>query len=398
MIKRDRLIEKREIAAEVYMPVAFRTILLIAVLVALYFLAGSGRLFPEIQQLMAPFFMPIVAALVAWYLGTLFPIVFEGRMVSALQDAFVALAIVLFVALTLSSFSDLSGFAVPALLAGGAFIVYLVGSAYSDWARLAARSVLIEGIGLSILALTSASASADASLLGLIFFAGFTVAAVLSLGGLLADHTGKYASFAGRYLGNTGNIALISIALFVLLAYGGYLRPGMATLLGDKLMIVEWLALLAVLGIAGYKIWSFTKQVSHERQYGDLQTLVQKISYDRKHIETATSAVNGFVEQGRKEELIVYITRVMLDNGAPPKAIEGIIGGIVRCHDDPEPPIMLRWTKGDIVRRNRDRRLAAVTDAVSAGAALLKPENAAASPGPAAKAAQPADENVPVTI
>jgi hypothetical protein len=398
MIRQERPLENRELAADVYMPVAFRTITLIIVLVLLYILAGSGRLFPELQALLAPFFLPIAAGAVVWYLGTLFPITFEGRMVSSLHDAFVALAIVLFIALTLSSFSDLSVFTVPVLLAGGAFIVYLVGSAYADWARLAARSVLIQGIGLSILALTGGSASADTSLMGMIFFAGFTVAAVLSLGGLLADHTGRYVAITGRYLGNMGNIALISIALFLLLAYGIYLRPGLATLLGDKLMIVEWLVLLAVLAIAGYKIWSFTKQVSHERQYGDLQTLVQKISYDRKHIETATSAVNGFVEQGRKEGLIVYITRVLLDNDVSPEAIEGIIGGIVRCHDDPEPPIMLRWTKGDIARRNRDRRLAAVTGAVSGGAALVKPENVVASPGPAAEATRPTDENVPVII
>jgi hypothetical protein len=292
----------------------------------------------------------------------------------------------------------LSGFALPTLLAGGAFIVYLVGSAYADWAQLVARAILIEGIGLSILVLASISGSADTSLLGTIFFAGFTVGAVFSLGGLFAEHTGKYVAFTGRYLGNMGNIALISIALFLLLAYDQYLRPGLATWLGEKLMIFEWLVLLAVLAVAGYKIWSFTKQVSHGRQYGDLQTLVQKISYDKKHIEKAISAVNGFVDTGRKEELIVYITRVMLDNGAPPKAIEGIIGGIVNCYDDPEPSLMLRWTKGDIAGRNRDRRLAAVTNAVSAGAALVKPGAVAASPGPATEVEYPADEIVAVII
>ena len=60
------------------------------------------------------------------------------------------------------------------------------------------------------------------------------------------------------------------------------------------------------------------------------------------------------------------------------KAIEGLIAGIVGCRDDPEPPLMLRWTKGDIVRRNRERRLAAVTDAVAAAAALVKPGQAIA--------------------
>ncbi|HEY3273115.1 MAG TPA: hypothetical protein VGJ92_05095 [Methanocella sp.] len=396
MSQQERVLEKRELAADVYMPVAFRTILLIVVLAVLYFLVGPGRLFPGMQQLLSPFFLPVAASAIAWYLGTLFPIIFEGRMVSTLQDAFVALAIVLFVAITLSAFSDLSGFAVPTLIGGGAFMVYLVGSAYSDWARLAARAVLIQGIGLSILALTFSSASADVSLLGLAFFAGFTVAAVLSLGGLLAGHTGKYAAAAGRYLGNAVNIALIGLAPFLLLAYGIYLRPGLETSLGDTLMMVEWLALLAVLALAGYKIWSFTKQVSHERQYGDLQTLVQKISYDKKHLETASSAVNSFVEQGRKEELIVYITRVLLDNGASHRVIEGIIGGIVNCHDDPEPPIMLRWTKGDIVRRNRERRLAAVTKAVSAGAALAKPEQAAAAASPAKEPALWEKDNISI--
>jgi hypothetical protein len=127
MSPQERPLEKRELAADVYMPVAFRTILLMVVLIILYLLVGPGRLFPGFQQLLAPLFLPIAASAIAWYLGTLFPIIFEGRLVSALQDAFVALAIVLFVAITLSAFSDFSGFAVPVLLAGGAFIVYLVG-------------------------------------------------------------------------------------------------------------------------------------------------------------------------------------------------------------------------------------------------------------------------------
>lgn len=389
-----KLLDRREMATDVYMPVAIRTLTLIIFLAVLYIIAGPGRLFPDFRPLLAPFFVPVAASAIAWYLGTLVPILFEGRMVAAVQDAFVAMAIVLFIALTFSSFSDFSAYSLPTLLTGGALVVYLLGGAYSDDARLIARSVLIECIGLSILVISSTSASADTSMLGLMFFVVLTMAAVLSFAGLLAMHTSVCVSFAGKYLGNLGHIALISIALFSLLAYCAYVRPGLATSLGSKLVIVEWLALLVVLAVAGYRIWSFAKNISADRQFGDLQTLVQKISYDRKHLETASSAVNGFVEQGRKEELIVYLTRVMLDNDAPPKAIEGLIAGIVGCLDDPEPPLLWRWTKGDIVRRNRERRLAAVNDAVSAAAALVKPGRATAVPVPAEEAAPPEDENV----
>ena len=217
-------------------------------------------------------------------------------------------------------------------------------------------------------------------MLGEIICGGFTLAAVLGLAGLLADHTSKYVSYAGAYLGKLSTIALICIVFIAVLAYGQFLRPGLAASQGNNLMIVEWLALLTVLAVAGYRIWSFAKKISENRQFGDLQTLVQKISYDRKHLETASSAVNGFVEKGRKEELIVYLTRVMLDNDVSSKAIEGLIAGIVGCRDDPEPPLMLRWTKGDIVRRNRERRLAAVNDAVAAAAALVKPGRPSPAP------------------
>ena len=189
---------------------------------------------------------------------------------------------------------------------------------------------------------------------------------------------------------------LAGSAVFLLLAYDHFLRPGLEDTWGSSLVIAEWLALVIVLALAGYLIWGFTKKISEDRQFGDLRMLVQTISYDRKQIETASAAVSDFVERGRKEGLIVYLTRVMLDNGVPPKAIEDIIAGIVGCRDDPEPPLVLRWTRGDIARHNKDRRLAVVTEAVTAGAALVKPGPAIASPGISEEAAAMKDENVPI--
>jgi hypothetical protein len=382
----EKLLDRREIAADVYMPLAFRTIALIVVLVLLYFIAGPG-------ETLAPFFLPIAASAVAWYLGSVFPIIFEGRMVPALRDVCRTMMIVLFTVLTFSAFSGTSIYSLPVVLVGSALAVYLLGAAYSDDARLVARAVLLEGVGLSILIFTGTSASADISLLGEIICGGFTMAAVLGLAGLLSGHTSKFVSHVGAYLGKLSTIALVCVVFIGVLAYGQFLRPGLATSLGGNLVIVEWLALLTALAVAGYRIWSFARTISADRQFGDLQTLVQKISYDRKHLETASSAVNGFVEQGRKEGLIVYLTRVMLDNGAPPKAIEGLIAGIVRCQDDPEPPLLWRWTKGDLVRRNRERRLAVVNDTVAAAAGLVKPGPVVAYAVPAREAAPPENEN-----
>lgn len=243
----DRLLHRRELAADVYMPVAIRTLTLIIVLAVLYIIAGPGRLFPDFQQLLAPFFVPVAASVIARYPGTLVPIIFEGRMVAAVHDAFVAMAIVLFIALTFSSFSDISAYSLPTLLTGVVLVVYLLGAAYSDDARLVARAILLEGIGLSILVFTSTSASADISLLGEIICGGFTLTAVLGLAGLLADHTSRFVSHAGAYLGKLSTIALICITFIAVLAYGQFLRPGLAASLGSNLMVVEWLVLLTVL-------------------------------------------------------------------------------------------------------------------------------------------------------
>jgi hypothetical protein len=391
---RERVLEKRELAADVYMPVAFRTIRLILVLVTWYFIAGPGRILPFVQPLLAPFFMPVAAGIVVWYFRSLVPVVFVGRMVETLRNAFLVLAIVLFTGITASSFDYINAFALPVLLAGGAFILYLLGSAYSDTGRVLTRALLLGVVGLCPLLLSSASGSPGAVALGWMALIGFGAAAALSLGGLLKEHDNKYVAYAGKATGRGGRMLLVGSAIFLVLAYDHFLRPGLESWLGADLVVAEWLILLMVLGLAGFLIWASARKISEDRQFGDLKTLVQQISYDRKQLETASSAVNGFVEQGRKEALIVYLTRVMLDNGAPPKAIEGIIAGIVGCRDDPEPALMLRWTKGDIVRRNRERRLAAVNDAVAAGAALAKPGHVVASATPAAESTPPEDENV----
>ena len=61
---------------------------------------------------------------------------------------------------------------------------------------------------------------------------------------------------------NYSTIALICIVFIAVLAYGQFLRPGLAASQGNNLMIVEWLALLTVLAVAGYRIWSFAKKIS----------------------------------------------------------------------------------------------------------------------------------------
>jgi hypothetical protein len=230
----EKLLDRRELAADVYVPVAIRTLTLIIVLAILYMIAGPGRLFPDFQQLLAPFFVPVAASAIAWYLGTLVPIIFAGRLIPAVQDAFVAMAIILFIALTFSSFSDFGAYTLPTLLTGGAIVVYLIGAAGSDDARLVARAILLEGIGISIMLFTSTSASADISLLGEIICGGFTLAAVLGLAGLLADHTSKYVSRAGAYLGKLSTIALVCIAFIAVLVYGQFLRSGLAASLGQQ--------------------------------------------------------------------------------------------------------------------------------------------------------------------
>ena len=74
----DRLLDRREMAADVYMPVAIRTLTLIIVLAVLYIIAGPGGLFPDFRQLLAPFFVPVAASAIVWYLGTLVPIIIRG--------------------------------------------------------------------------------------------------------------------------------------------------------------------------------------------------------------------------------------------------------------------------------------------------------------------------------
>ena len=178
----DRLLETRELAADVYMPAASRTIRLVIELIALYFIAGPGRILPFIQPLLAPFFMPAVAVAVVWYFRSLVPVVFEGRMVGALRNALTALAVVLFVAITASGFAGNSILAVPVLLAGGAFVVYLLGAAYSDTGRVLARALMLGAIGLCPLLLAGVSGPSGAVALGWMALAGFGVAAVLQPG------------------------------------------------------------------------------------------------------------------------------------------------------------------------------------------------------------------------
>lgn len=369
MSPEDELLARKEKLNDTLIGIAGRTVAFVVALVVVALLIGSINGLPVVYTGLSFLFLPLVVGILVLYVSSVLSLVMGGRMARPISAALNLLAGFVFLAFLAASSNLPAGLnllALPLLAVGAGAALVALGKAYSDSAKTVTRALLIAAVGYLAMVIPAAFWLPDSQIVGPMLFIGFILASLTSLLGLLGGHSNEYLAAAGKMFGTWGWPAFICLLCLVLLTYDHYVKPVLVSAIAGGVVILEWSVLIAAFAYIGLIIVRTVKWNSQGRAHGDLHTLVQKISYDRKSLEAATTAVEGFVENGKKEGLIVYLSVVLIENKVSPGSIERIISGIVGYEDEREPTLALKWAVGNTAGKNRKRRLSVLYEAILA--------------------------------
>lgn len=358
--------------------VGLRLIALGVVTAAALFIFGGG-VSPEGEPLPAFLLPATVVSAILITSATLVNQLFEGTMTSPLSDALLTAGVTSFLTILLYLRPDY----LPEDLGRLSLIVLIIGSLLAMRGLVMARSepggsVLRAVTLLAAAVLVPVTISSEFLGLDLGDFRewacmGLLAIALLSLLSLLHRHSNFYVRAVGSLFAGGALIGTAAFGVLVLSFYHGALRPAVLDDLPDQLVLAEWIVLGLVIAACCAAMRSYLKKEGREAETGKWGKHIQMIQTFKPELEETTAAVNGFITEGRKEELLVLMTSVLLSNGAPGPEVSKVIQGIVR-YSAPPVPLAFRWAYGNAEAAMRRDREVLVNEMLAGAASVLQAE------------------------
>lgn len=183
-----------------------------------------------------------------------------------------------------------------------------------------------------------------------IVFYCFLIPASLSLLSLLRYSSKDYLCYIGNKLRNLTVLFGIGVATLFIQVYLLDIRPSVPESISPYLAVIEW---VAVCGISFTIFKSARDHVSNESQnlkLGEWTVLTQKITNKKEELE----ALSDFVEDGKKERLLMLISHILLSNNITYESGKEVIRELVQ-YRDPEPPKLMSTWAAEAVRKENKR-------------------------------------------
>jgi hypothetical protein len=355
---------------------ARRKALLVVIITTAIVLMAAGVLMvlsPSGSRINLWFVFPGVCAVAGCYLASgLLGALAKGKVADALHTGIQVLTIALLFGLLAMFFPNaptgILGFGLMLILTGSAAVGAYLAKAYSEHYWLVGRAAVIAILGLS-LELGAALTTAADLLRGLPFMIGLTVA-LLSLLGILHEHSNPVARVIGRFFRNGPNMITITVVLTIVFVYALKLRDVIAQKAPDQTVLAEWIVVAVAMIVVGYKFYSQFRSRETQQDFCETRTLVQSICRDKGDTGYAQSVVDRFIAEGKREPLVVLITTVLVQGHTDPNEIEIIIGGVVR-YTTTERRFAFGWALGDEAVMNKEERTKIAFDALDQTARVL---------------------------
>jgi hypothetical protein len=327
-------------------------VVVFSIVIVQWMLSPSGKLlFVLVPLLLTSFLL---------YLGSMSRVVLRGTRVDALSDSVSVLAACLCVGLIVlgaprSVDLQIGSLAAPVFLLGVAGGLGLLSRPASRRRWIVLRALAIVLIGLVEIAALSILMVNHSDVL-LAFALGALLPGGLSLLGLLRDHSDERLRHLGRIMDRDRNAALVTALGMLLLAYIYVIRPTLTVDLPDQIPLVDWAIMAVAFSLLLLLVHGMMRSMNRARRAGSWVGDLGSALRGEGDMEVAKRAIDGFVVNGRKEELLVLLTSTMLANGVPERSAAGVLKNLLDYREE-EVGLAYRWTYGDIMEaRRRDRR------------------------------------------
>jgi hypothetical protein len=319
------------------------------------------------------FVYPGVCAVAGCYLASgLIGALAKGKVADSLHSGIKALTLTLLLGLLTIFFPNAPKgtleFGLMLMLTGFLTVVAYLAKAYSEHYWLVGRAVVIVMLGLT-LELGVALTSVSDTLRGVPQMVAVMVA-LLSLLGILHEHSNQVVRMIGRFFRNASNMITVTVVLALVFVYALKLRSAIAQKAPDQTLLAEWIVVAIAIIVIVYKFFSYFRSKEKKQDFCDTHRLVQSIYQDRGDTGYAQSVVDQFIVEGKREPLVVLLTTVLVQGRTNPNEIERVIGEVVR-YTIREQRFAFRWALGDEAAMTREERTKIAFDALDQTAQVL---------------------------
>lgn len=383
----EATLERRRMTRAVMFEIAVRLIGLLVVLMTMLFVIQTAGY----RGIPLPAFLLPATAIGAILMtsATLVPKIFEGTMVKPIADALVILSVSSFVTILLYVRphimpEELEVLAVAILLLGGLLAALSLVKPLSARGGLALRSATLFAAAVLVPLTTPAAISgADMGDFRAWTFRGLLVTAFLSLLPLLRGPRNPYARAAGALLTSDNLMGLEVTGVLLLSLYFGALRPSIMERAPDMMVLAEWIVLVTVVLIFSVWLHSYLQKGGGEEEPGTLRRHVPAVGGFKPKLQGAAGAVDGFIAEGRKEDLLAMMTGVLRFNGTPEPEIGMVLQGIVRYQIPPAPRSSRRAHRdaGTAARREREALVSEMLARAASAVNMKRPAEGRGSAG-----------------
>lgn len=349
-----------------------QTVLFILVLVVMLALINSIR--ENVRGTVDLTFLMVAfsAAAISVYAGTTAHLLFRGRLSRPLGESMYVMAPALCFffmgALRPDPYPEaLSFLALPALVvglmaAGGSFTR---GDRGQWWFLVRGTSLVMLGVVVFFLSPGAGASTLEGSLLKALMISG-----LLSLLALLGQHTNPSLRRLGEAFVSDARVAGLTIALVAFFVYVDSVRPALIREGSDLMAVAEWGLVAGAVLLFAFALLRMNFQRMAGPSEPDWRSSFRNILVHDSDLVRATRAVERFVKDGQKEELLIMMVAALQANHVPEGEVAEVIQKVVRYQKE-DVPLALAWTYGDLEKRERDRRMSIVAQALGAASAKV---------------------------
>lgn len=187
---------------------------------------------------------------------------------------------------------------------------------------------------------------------GNIVFYCFLATAALSLLSFFKYSSKDYLYYIGNKLNSHTVLFGIGVVAFFVQVYLLDIRPSFPASISPYLLVAEWTAVCLISFAVFKSVRDHLLNVSQTLKFGEWTVLTQKITNKKEELDV----MSDFIDDGKKERLLMLISHILLSNNIPYKIGEEAIGELVQ-YRDPEPPkIVSTRMAGEMREENRRNR------------------------------------------
>ncbi len=349
---------------------AFRTVIFVILILALAFFSSHNDVLTQMLGVNVSFTIPPLAVVsTIIYLVALADVLVKGELWMAVLRGALGFAVGLFLSMIVMAFPstlDVQPIGFWLLAALVVVVVAYISRAVFESYHVTVLRVLSLSIALIVLGyissqmITLISQQATVNFppsFNIVILCSFATASALSLIGLLSGSENPYLSYIGKELSKLPSLAAILVLAVFLFLYTFDIRPILAASYSIDLLPFEWGAVFAVSFAIYRNARSYVaKFLAQDLDLGKWTRLVQKIEQKKGKVEDISRIVRKFVEEGSKDEVLIYLVSTLLENRASASETLTAIRGIINYQDIPRSRLALFSKLEKCERENETRR------------------------------------------